>query len=597
MEIWFNPVQSLEKILKQTAGTLDGFSDEFSPDVRAADPRFGDFQANGILAEAKRSRRNPRELAGIFVEALKSSGALDADLVSMSIAGPGFINFKFSPEFFARWATLYRDAEKLKESAGTLYAGKKVVIDYPSPNTAKQMHVGHLRILVIGEAIARLLQFCGADLTRDNHIGDWGTNFGILIFEIKRTGYAFPDDDTRALAELEELYKAGTAFVNDKEKNPDAFDAARLELVKLQRGDPENLALWKRIVKVSDAACEKIYALFGVKPDVTLGESFYRDKVGRVYEELTECGIAEEDDGALIVWNDSDPRYARTNENAAPFIVRKKDGGSNYASTDLATLLYRVEHFKADEVVYVTDDRQQDHFRMLFLTAKRWFDAKGYPFPSLRHVIFGKILGENGKPIKTKEGGSIKLKSLVDEATERAFAIVSEKSPDLPEEERGKIAETIGIAAVRYADLLQNRTIDYMFSWKRLLAFEGNTAPYLLYAVARIQSIFRKAGTTLESVAGNAEILVPRTDGEIALVRKLMGFSTAVQTACEELKPHYICTYLFELAGAFSSFYASNKVMDDDPAVRALRLRLCANTHVILKTGLHLLGIETLERM
>lgn len=597
MEIWFNPVQSLEKILKQTAGTLDGFSDEFSPDVRAADPRFGDFQANGILAEAKRSRRNPRELAGIFVEALKSSGALDADLVSMSIAGPGFINFKFSPEFFARWATLYRDAEKLKESSGTLYAGKKVVIDYPSPNTAKQMHVGHLRILVIGEAIARLLQFCGADLTRDNHIGDWGTNFGILIFEIKRTGYVFPDDDTRALAELEELYKAGTAFVNDKEKNPDAFDAARLELVKLQRGDPENLALWKRIVKVSDAACEKIYALFGVKPDVTLGESFYRDKVGRVYEELIECGIAEEDDGALIVWNDSDPRYARTNENAAPFIVRKKDGGSNYASTDLATLLYRVEHFKADEVVYVTDDRQQDHFRMLFLTAKRWFDAKGYPFPSLRHVMFGKILGENGKPIKTKEGGSIKLKSLVDEATERAFAIVSEKSPDLPEEERGKIAETIGIAAVRYADLLQNRTIDYMFSWKRLLAFEGNTAPYLLYAVARIQSIFRKAGTTLESVAGNAEILVPRTDGEIALVRKLMGFSTAVQTACEELKPHYICTYLFELAGAFSSFYASNKVMDDDPAVRALRLRLCANTHVILKTGLHLLGIETLERM
>ena len=211
--------------------------------------------------------------------------------------------------------------------------------------------------------------------------------------------------------------------------------------------------------------------------------------------------------------------------------------------------------------------------------------------------MFGKILGENGKPIKTKEGGSIKLKSLVDEATERAFAIVSEKSPDLPEEERGKIAETIGIAAVRYADLLQNRTIDYMFSWKRLLAFEGNTAPYLLYAVARIQSIFRKAGTTLESVAENAEILVPRTDGEIALVRKLMGFSTAVQTACEELKPHYICTYLFELAGAFSSFYASNKVMDDDPAVRALRLRLCANTHVILKTGLHLLGIETLERM
>lgn len=597
MEIWFNPVQSLENILKQVAGTLEGFSAEFSPDVRAADPRFGDFQANGILAEAKRSRKNPRELAQRFVAALEQSGELDADLVTLSIAGPGFINFKFSPEFLGAWAARYRDADNLKNSAGTLYGGKKVVIDYPSPNTAKQMHVGHLRILVIGEAIARLLQFCGADLVRDNHIGDWGTNFGILIFEMKRQGYVFPDDDSVALAELEELYKAGTAFVKDEEANPGAFDAARLELVKLQQGDPENLKLWERIVKVSNAACEKIYGLFGVYPDVTLGESFYRDKVDRIYKELSECGIAEEDEGALIVWNDSDPRYSRENENAAPFIVRKKDGGSNYASTDLATLLYRVEHFKADEVVYVTDDRQQDHFRMLFLTAKRWFDQKSYPFPSLRHVMFGKILGENGKPIKTKEGGSIKLKSLVDEATERAFAIVSEKSPDIPEEERRKIAETIGVAAIRYADLLQNRTINYMFSWERLLAFEGNTAPYLLYAVARIQSVFRKAGTTIEEISKNSEVLVPKTDGEIALVRKLMGFSTAVQTACEELKPHYICTYLFELAGAFSSFYAADKVMDENPEIRNLRLRLCANTCMILKTGLHLLGIEALERM
>ena len=562
MEIWFNPAQSLESILKKVAGTLEGFSEEFSPDVRASDPRFGDFQANGVLAEAKRMKKNPRELAQSFVAELEKSGELDSDLVSMSIAGPGFINFKFSPKFFGFWVAQYRDAENLKKSSGTLYAGKKVVIDYPSPNTAKQMHVGHLRILVIGEAIARLLQFCGADLVRDNHIGDWGTNFGILIFEIKRTGYVFPEDDSVALAELEELYKAGTAYV-----------------------------------KVSNAACEKIYDLFGVHPDVTLGESFYRDKVDRIYKELCECQIAEEDEGALIVWNDSDPRYARTNENAAPFIVRKKDGGSNYASTDLATLLYRVEHFKADEVVYVTDDRQQDHFRMLFLTAKRWFDQKQYPFPSLRHVMFGKILGENGKPIKTKEGGSIKLKSLVDEATERAFAIVSEKNPDLPEEERKQIAGTIGIAAIRYADLLQNRTINYMFSWDRLLAFEGNTAPYLLYAAARILSIFRKAGTSFEAIAENNDVLLPTTDGEIALVRKLMGFSTAVQTACSELKPHYICTYLFELAGTFSSFYAADKVMDDDVNTRNLRLRLCANTYMILKTGLHLLGIETLNRM
>ena len=597
MEIWFNPVVELEKILKKISENVQGFSDEFSPDVRPSDPRFGDFQANGILAEAKRAKTNPRALAEKFVSAIRDSGELDLALVELSIAGPGFINFKFSSEFYGKWIVKFSDVEHLKNSAATLYAGKKVVIDYPSTNTAKQMHVGHLRIMVIGEAIARLLQFCGADLTRDNHIGDWGTNFGILIFEIKRTGYVFPEDDTVALAELEELYKAGTAWTKDAEAHPGALDAARNELVKLQNGDPENTELWNRIVRVSNAACEKMYELFGVKPDVTLGESFYRDKVRRIYKELTECGIAEEDKGALIVWNDEDPRYSRTNENAAPFIVRKSDGGSNYASTDLATLLYRVEHFHADEIVYVTDDRQQDHFRMLFLTTKRWFEKMGYAFPSCRHVTFGKILSQDGKPIKTKEGGSIKLKALVDEATERAFAIVSEKSPDLLETERRKIAETIGIAAIRYADLLQNRTIDYMFSWDRLLAFEGNTAPYLLYAVARIRSVFRKAGTTLENVLGNKKILTPSTDSEIALARKLIGFSTAVRTACDELKPHYICTFLFELAGAFSTFYSADKVMVEDEDTRNLRLRLCANTCEILETGLHLLGIEPLERM
>lgn len=594
MEIWFNPATSLDSLLRKTAGTLDGFSAEFSPEMRPADPRFGDYQANGVLAEAKRAKTNPRALAGTLVDALKKSGEIDESLVEISVAGPGFVNFRLTPTFLARWLARCRGAEELRRSAESAYRGKKVVIDYPSTNTAKQMHVGHLRIMDIGEAIARLLQFCGAELVRDNHIGDWGTNFGVLIFEIKRKNFAFPQDDEAALEQLEELYKSGTAFTKE---NPDALDAARAELVKLQKGDAENLALWERIVRVSNAACEKMYDVFGVKPDVTLGESFYRDKVDRVYAELTECGIAEEDAGALIVWNDEDPRYSRDNENAAPFIVRKKDGGSNYASTDLATLLYRVEHFRADEIVYVTDDRQCDHFRMLFLTAARWFKCKGYALPSLRHVSFGKILGANGKPLKTKEGGTIRLKALVAEAVERAFAIVSEKNPDLPEAERRKIAGTIGVAAIRYVDLMSNRTGDYMFAWDRLLAFEGNTAPYLLYAVARIRSVFRKAGTTLEDAAAGEEILVPATPAEIALAKKLIGFSAAVQTACDELKPHHICGYLFELAGAFSSFYNADKVMTDAPAVRALRLRLCARTCTILETGLRLLGIEPLERM
>lgn len=597
MEIWFNPVTELDSILRRAAGTLENFSADFSPEIRAADPRFGDFQANGVLGEAKRAKTNPRALAGTLVDALKNSGEIDPAFVEISIAGPGFINFKLTPAFLARWLACFRGADEMRKSAGTAYRGKKVVIDYPSANTAKQMHVGHLRIMDIGEAVSRLLEFCGAELVRDNHIGDWGTNFGVLIFEIKRKNYAFPPDDELALEQLEELYKSGTAFCKDAERNPGAMDAARAELVKLQRGDAENLALWERIVRVSNAACEKLYAVFGVKPDVTLGESFYRDKVGRIYDELTACGIAEEDDGALIVWNDSDPRYSRNNENAAPFIVRKKDGGSNYASTDLATLLYRVEHFRADEVVYVTDDRQCDHFRMLFLTAARWFKEKNYTLPSLRHVSFGKILGGNGKPLKTKEGGTIRLKALVAEAIDRAFTIVSEKNPDLPEAERRKIAETIGVAAIRYVDLLSNRTSDYMFSWDRLLAFEGNTAPYLLYAVARIRSVFRKAGTTLEAAGTGDEILVPETAAEIALAKKLLGFSAAVQTACAELKPHHICACLFEIAGAFSAFYNADKVMTDDPAVRALRLRLCARTCVVLETGLRLLGIEPLERM
>lgn len=597
MQIWFNPESELDSILRRVAGTLDGFSANFSPEIRPADARFGDFQANGVLAEAKRAKTNPRALAGTLVSALEKSGEIDPQLVKISIAGPGFINFKLSPEFLAQWLARYRGVDEIRRAAGTAYRGKKVVIDYPSPNTAKQMHVGHLRIMDIGEAVSRLLEFCGAELVRDNHIGDWGTNFGVLIFEIKRRNYTFPPDDELALEQLEELYKSGTAFCKDVAANPGAMDAARAELVKLQRGDAENLALWKRIVRVSDAACEKLYAVFGVKPDVTLGESFYRDKVGRVYDELTACGIAEEDDGALIVWNDDDPRYSRHNENAAPFIVRKKDGGSNYASTDLATLLYRVEHFRADEVVYVTDDRQCDHFRMLFLTAARWFKAKNYALPSLRHVSFGKILGENGKPLKTKEGGTIRLKSLVAEAVERAFAIVSEKNPTLPEPERRKIAETVGVAAIRYVDLLSNRTSDYMFSWDRLLAFEGNTAPYLLYAVARIRSVFRKAGTTLEAAVGNDNVLVPATDAEIALAKKLLTFPAAVQTACKELKPHYICACLFDIAGAFSTFYNADKVTVAEPGVRALRLRLCAETCLILETGLRLLGIEPLERM
>ncbi|MDR2862682.1 MAG: arginine--tRNA ligase [Puniceicoccales bacterium] len=592
MEIWFNPARELDTLLRATAAVTPGFTGPFNPEMRPAEPRYGDFQANGILACAKAAKANPRALATALVATLKASGKLDDALVAVDIAGPGFINFKLTPRFLDAWLARYADASAFQSGASAFYAGKKVIIDYPSANTAKQMHVGHLRPMVIGEAIARLLQFCGADLVRDNHIGDWGTNFGVLILAIKRSGYALDNAGEAALEDLERLYKEGSALTKS---DPAALDAARAELIKLQTGDPENTALWQRIVAVSNAACQEMYDLLGVKPDVTLGESFYRDKVARIYAELTAAGLAEESEGALVVWHDGHPRFSRTSEPSQPFIVRKKDGGSNYASTDLATLLYRVEHFHADECIYVTDGRQQDHFQQLFLTAQKWFDATGRKLPALRHVWFGTILGEDGRAMKTKSGDSVRLKALLQKATDEAFAIVSTKNPDSPEAERWQIARTVGIGAVRYADLCQNRTLDYTFSLSKLLAFDGNTAPYLLYAVARIHSIFRKAGLAFGEGTQGASPL--ETDAEIALARKLLDFPVALEQACAELRPHFLCTCLFELAGAYSSFNNADKVLVDEPAVRARRLMLCARAATALSVGLRLLGIEPLERM
>ena len=461
------------------------------------------------------------------------------------------------------------------------------MVDYPSPNTAKQMHVGHLRPMVIGEAVKRLLAFCGADVIADNHIGDWGTNFGILIYGIKTSGYKLDPENENSLEELEQMYKRGSVLAKE---SPEAAEAARAELVKLQNGDPENTELWNKINETSSAAFEKMYRRMGLTIDVSLGESFYRDKVGRIYAELSECGIAEENQGALVVFLREHDRFK-----TQPFIIRKSDGASNYASTDLATLLYRVEHFGAEEVVYVTDGRQQDHFQQLFMTTGKWFDCKGYRLPKLRHVWFGTILGEDGKAIKTKSGEPVRLKALLDEAVARARKIVLEKNPDTPPEEADKIAETVGVAALRYADLSQNRTNDYLFSWDKLLAFDGNTAPYLLYAVARMHSIFRKLGISPDADFSAAREM--ETEQEIALARKLVALPAVFELTLAELRPHYLCTYLYELAGTFSTFYNANKVMVDDESVRARRLMLCSRALRVLETGLRVLGIEPLEKM
>jgi arginyl-tRNA synthetase len=333
----------------------------------------------------------------------------------------------------------------------------------------------------------------------------------------------------------------------------------------------------------------------GVKVDLTLGESFYRDKVDRIYHELTAIGLAEESAGALVVWHDEIKKFARDNERPYPFNIRKQDGASNYATTDLATILYRVEALHAEEVIYLTDARQQDHFQQLFLTTEKWFNAKEYPLPVMRHVWWGTILGEDKKPFKTKSGQTIKLQALLDEARERAFQVVTEKNSELSEAERRSIADAVGVGALKYADLSSNRTQDYVFNWDRMLSFEGNTAPYLLYAVARINSIFRKAGIDPEAPLPQASSL--ETANEQALARKLMGFVYALELTLNDLRPHFLCTYLYELAGTYSSFYNSDKVMVDDPALRARRLLLCARTRTVLKTGLELLGITVLERM
>ena len=594
MSAWFNPARELDALIRRVAASMPTLGADFDPQVRpATDTRHGDFQCNGVLAAAKIAKLNPRVLATELLAALEAEGTLKKVGLETDVAGPGFINFRLTSAALAQWIQEYRDADAWRRGASALYAGRNVVIDYPSPNTAKQMHVGHLRPIVIGEAVARLLEFCGAKLTRDNHIGDWGTNFGILILAIKRKGFVLDTSSPQALEDLEALYKEGSALTK---ADPAELDAARAELAKLQLGDTANTALWQQIVAVSNAAFQRIYDQFGLKSDVTLGESFYRDKVDQVYRELAECGLAEESDGALVVWHDDIPRFSRHAETKLPFIVRKKDGSSNYASTDLATILYRVEHMKAEEIVYVTDGRQQDHFQQLFITATKWFKATNRKLPRLRHVWFGTILGEDGKAIKTKSGDPVRLQSLIDEATAKAYEKVSEKNPELPEDERRTvIAPRIGVAALRYTDLGSNRTMDYRFSWDKMLSFEGNTAPYLLYQAVRVRSVFRNA--ELKVGQGEEGASAPETPGEIALARKLLGFSAALEEACDDLRPHALCTYLYDLAGAYSSFYADNKVLVDEPAVKARRLALCARTSALLESGLRLLGIEPLERM
>ncbi len=587
MHVSFNLTADLEAALKAAAVAAGLEAEGFAPEVRTADSRHGDFQANGVLGYAKARKLNPRAVAAQLTAALPGEISAAYEVV---IAGPGFINFTVKPATLLMWLKAHASREALAAAAAATsrFRGQTWVVDYSAPNTAKQMHVGHLRSAVIGEAICRLLAFSGRKVVRDNHIGDWGTQFGKLIWAYKR------QLDTIELArdpleEFERLYKAGNTAA---ESDVVVMDEARAELVKLQAGDAENLGIWKKINDVSLAAFQQIYDRLGIRFDCTLGESFYNDKVAQIYAELTRCGLAVESQGALVVFHPGHPRFKEQ-----PFIIRKSDGAANYASSDLATILYRTDHFKAEGVIYVVDSRQRDHFEQLFLTAGEWFQRTTRKLPALHHVDFGTVLGENGKPLKTRDGENIRLKDLLTEATDRAYTLVGEKNPELPEAERRAIAAIVGIGSVQYADLSQNRSSDYLFAWDKMISLEGNTAAYLLYAVARIHSIFRKQGLVPGAPETEAVADALSTPAELALARKLVKFSDAVDLAVSQLRPHFLCLYLYELAGEFSTFYSADKVIVEEPAVRARRLLLCARTLLVLETGLQLLGLQTLTRM
>jgi arginyl-tRNA synthetase len=549
------------------------------------DPKFGDYQSNMLMSLAKARKMNPRQLALDVLATLDVSEICE----KVEIAGAGFLNFRLKNSALVQTLAAAARGEHLFFEKTSL--PKTAVIDFSSPNVAKPMHVGHIRSTILGDSLARTMRLLNHRVVTDNHIGDWGTQFGMLLLGWK---HHLKPDALKAdpIGEMERLYKMVNATGDAMET---VREAAKQELVKLQAGDAENLKIWHEMIALSQKQFDTIYARLGVKFDNALGESFYNPKLKPIVEELLGKGIARESEGAIAIFFDDNPQLK-----AHPALIRKSDGGFNYTTTDLATLAYRRETWKPDEIIYVTDGRQQLHFQQLFAAFRKWQasnSALRTPHSALKlaHVWFGSILGEDGKPFKTRSGETVKLADLLDEAEERAFKIVSEKNPDLPEAQRREIGRVVGLGAVKYADLLPNRQSDYVFSWDKMLALQGNTAPYLQYAYARIKSIFRKSETSnIEHRTSNIELKAPE---EIALAKHLLNFGLTLEAVAEEYRPNFLCNYLFELAGKFTSFYENCPVLKADEATRDSRLALCDLTARVLKQGLDVLGIEVVEQM
>jgi arginyl-tRNA synthetase len=586
------PHKQIELRLEQAVRAVLSDADLSTVLVRPCpDPKFGDYQSNALMSLAKARKLNPRQLATDVLAKLDVAEICE----KVEIAGAGFLNFRLKPVALAQTLQAAARGEHLFFDKAA--QPRTVVIDFSSPNVAKPMHVGHIRSTILGDCLARTLRLLGHRVITDNHIGDWGTQFGLLLLGWKQ--HLKPDAlKTDPLGEMERLYKmvSATGEAMDTVRN-----AARQELVKLQSGDAENLKIWHEMLALSQKQFDTIYARLGVKFDHALGESFYNPRLKPLVDELVTKGLARESEGAIAIFFDDMPQLKEQ-----PALIRKSAGGFNYTTSDLATLAYRLETWQPDEIIYVTDGRQQLHFQQVFAAFRKWQSAARSPqsaIPKLAHVWFGSILGEDGKPFKTRSGETVKLADLLDEAEDRAFKIVSEKNPDLPEAERREIARVVGLGAVKYADLLPNRQSDYVFSWDKMLALQGNTAPYLQYAYTRIRSIFRKTVETSISDKSRVNIQHPTSNihlaaaEETALAKHLLNFGLTLEAVAEEYRPNFLCNYLYELAGKFTSFYENCPVLKADDATRASRLALCDLTARVLKQGLDVLGIETVEQM
>lgn len=578
--------EQLESLLAAAVATMQQngtLSADVQPRIQLDRPRdksHGDFATNLALMLAKPAKMNPRALAEAIIAALPENNLV----AKTEIAGPGFINFTISQQQLTdQLEHAYQDAH-----VGIVPAAesKTVVIDYSSPNLAKEMHVGHLRSAIIGDAVARVEELLGHKVVRQNHVGDWGTQFGMLLAHMEELGDA---DLDMQLSNLETFYKAAKKRFDDSE----AFAARARELVvALQSGEPKCRALWQQFIDVSLSHCQEVYDRLGVKltrADV-MAESAYNDDLAQVVADLKAQGLLVEDQGAQCVFLDE---FKNKDGESLPVIVQKSGGGYLYATTDLAAVRYRQNVLKGDHLMYFVDQRQGLHFQQIFTLARK----AGFAREDLQmdHYGFGTVMGKDGRPYKSRDGGVTKLADLLDEAEKRALELVQQKNHDLSADEQAHVAKVVGISSVKYADLSKNRTSDYIFDWDTMLSFEGNTAPYLLYAYTRVNSIFGKANVNPDTIDG---AFLLNDEREIALANILVRFNEVVHSVADKAMPHFLCGYLYDVAGAFSSFYEACPILQgDDAAVRQSRLKLAALTAKTLRQGLELLGIPTLEKM